>query len=305
MPVVMFLPFSSRLIYYGIPAIPPYVILSAGWWSKQFTKFSFRRLSLKNKAIALYSTVVSFNKSLKKLDMYGVVALAIGVSFYSSIAVISPIFDLLPASLQTKEVVWLIFIVAIALGTGWIAFGIGISNRFFFAWIPLFLALVIVYSATIRGFILYQDLRSSKTMVRQIDSCLSVDTLWTFEGSREIGAAGAIAYYLNQTEPADIKRNYRTVKILADGGKNRLPPQFPNVTARYLISQTQLQALWDSDSPVVFMTDFLRQPNDFNDPIALNLPIGAKLYKTVAQRQLYLNQTAERLVLQCSPNFSN
>ena len=36
LPVAAFLPLSSRLIYYSVPAIPPYVILCAGWWHKLF-----------------------------------------------------------------------------------------------------------------------------------------------------------------------------------------------------------------------------------------------------------------------------
>ena len=34
LPVVLFLPLSSRLIYYSIPAVPAYVMLCAGWWEK-------------------------------------------------------------------------------------------------------------------------------------------------------------------------------------------------------------------------------------------------------------------------------
>ena len=298
MPVVMFLPFSSRLIYYGIPAIPAYVILCAGWWNKQYKMFSFRRWSLLT--FTFNSRNVKLNDYLRKSDLYGVVALILGISFYSSIVIIAPSFDLLPTILQTREVVWLMLVVATALGTGWIAFGIGILNRAFFAWIPLFLALLIVYSATIRGFVLYQDLRSAKNMVQQINPCLNEDTLWTFEGSREIGAAGAIAYYLNQTAKVTADRNYRTVKILTDGGRNRIPPQFPNITPQYLISKAQLQAYWDSDRPVVFMTDFLRQANDPSDPILSNIPTGAKPYIRQEQRQLYLNHTASQLVRQCS-----
>jgi hypothetical protein len=47
---------------------------------------------------------------------------------------------------------------------------------------------------------------------------------------------------------------------------------------------------------VVFLTDFLRQPNDNNDPLTLNLPQGAtQPYITSGQRQLYLNQAATGL----------
>jgi hypothetical protein len=166
---------------------------------------------------------------------------------------------------------------------------------------------MLTYIATIRGFAIYQDIRSSKNLVQEANSCLSVDTLWTYEGSRELGAAGVIGYYLNQGKTTDDRHDlpgwttvgditYRTVMILADGGKNRIPPQFPGSTPEYLITQAELQTYWDSDRPVVFLTDFLRQPNDSSDPMTLNLPRGVtQPYIISGQRQLYLNQAAMKL----------
>jgi hypothetical protein len=181
--------------------------------------------------------------------------------------------------------------------------------------------LTITYLASIRGFVIYQDIRSSKNLVNQADACLGVDTLWIYEGSREIGAAGAIGYYLNQAKtlhPPQPKpgwttadntldstldtNNYRTVMILSDGGKNRIPPHFPGSTPQYLITQTELQTYWDSDRPVVFLTDFLRQPNDSSDPLTLNLPQGAtQPYLISGQRQLYLNRAAANLTQKQCP----
>ncbi len=293
LPVILFLPLSSRLIYYSIPAIPPYIILCAGWWSKHH----YPSCSGEQKS----------TRSAKSIDFYGAIALILGISFYSLTAILPLIVSLLPTVLRTPEITMLIIVVAIALGTGWLALGIGIFKRSSLAWLPLFVVLTMTYLATIRGFSLYQDVRSSKNLVQQANSCLSVDTLWTFEGSREIGAAGAISYYLNQTQinhnsPTIVEQtipkdnNYRTVMVLADGGENRLPPQFPGASPQYLISQAELQVYWNSDRSVVFLTDFLRQPNHRDDPLKLNLPQGAnEPYLTVAQRLLYLNQVAQKI----------
>lgn len=323
LPVIVFLPFSSRLIYYSIPAIPPYIILCAGWWGKyHYPTCSVKQQSTVikyaiSKAQGIYSSSGTLSKSslqlisyaipAKTIDLYGAIALILGICCYGLTATIPSIVAFLPTVLQTPEITKLILVVAIALGTGWLASGIGIIKRSSLAWLPLFIVLTITYLATLRGFSLYQDVRSSKNLVTQTNACLSIDTLWTFEGSREIGAAGGISYYLNQnlvkqTQPKILDQtnttnnNYRTVMILADGGDNRLPPEFPGASPQYLISQTQLQTYWDSDRPVVFLTDFLRKPNDSNDPLSLNLPQGAtKPFITVGQRRLYLNQVATKL----------
>ena len=285
LPVVLFLPFSSRLIYYSVPAIPPYIILCAGWWDKYIRQSSRGFIS---------------RSPLTKVNLYAAIAIVFGISFYSIVTAVPSIVKLLPTVLQTSEVIGLTIVAAISLGTGWLALGIGMLRRSSLAWTPLFMAMIITYLATVRGFYLYQDLRSSKTLVEEANSCLNVDTLWTFEGSREIGAAGAIGYYLNQdrankNHQQDIP--YRTVMILSDGGKNRIPPRFPGSPAQYLITKAQLQTYWDSDRPVVFLTDFLRQPNDDRDPLTLNLPQGAtEPYIIKGQRMLYLNRAATKLV---------
>lgn len=318
LPVFLFLPLDSRLIYYSVPAIPPYVILCAGWWDKYSRQASptpqsspvlkypnFRHDRLPIGTLSRSSIQTNCGQPAKTSDIYGAIALVLGIVFYGTIVAVPTITKLLPEILQTPEVTKLIVIVAIALGTGWLASGIGMLKRSAWALLPLFIALTITYVATIRGFVLYQEIRSSKNIVQQANSCLSVDTLWTFEGSRELGAAGAIGYYLNQAKTVkDIStasksatnNTYRTVKVLADGGKNRLPPQFPGTPPQYLIDRTQLQTYWDSDRPVVFLTDFLRQPNDTSDPITLNLPQGAIEPSLVnGQRRLYLNRAAQKL----------
>ena len=332
LPVILFLPLSSRLIYYSIPAIPPYIMLCAGWWGKhRQSKTTIRSIPESTSTTIIdYSTpnpvypsaigtlckssvqVASRAIPHKTVDIYGAIAIFLGIGFYSLITVLPLIISVLPEILQTTEIYWLIIIFAFILGTGWITAGVAMVKRSSLAWIPLVTVLIIIYLASIRGFMLYQDVRSSKHLVQQANSCLSPDTLWIYEGSREIGAAGAIGYYLNQSEFTDYRPNvsindsYRTVMILADGGANRVPPKFPGASPKYLISQTELQNYWNSDRSVVFLTDFLRQPNDKNDPLTLNLPQGAtQPFITGGQRQLYLNQAATKLAQnKCTPDVN-
>ena len=337
LPVVLFLPLSSRLIYYSIPAIPAYVILCAGWWDKynrqparkqpaEVIKYEYPTEDGINYVDNSESPIAILSKSsvrvlepkplTQTVNLYGAIAIALGICFYSVIAIVPFCLKFLPSVMQTAEITGLIAIVAIALGTGWLASGIGILKHFTSALIPLFVVLTITYLATIRGFYLYQDLRSAKNLVQQANTCLNSETLWAFEGSREIGAAGAIGYYLNQgkvqpqptqTIPGWTKtaNSYRTVMVLADGGKNRLPPQFPGTPPKYLITQSKLQSAWYSDRPTVFLTDFLRSPNDSEDPLTLNLPQKSiKPYLVNGQRQLYLNKAANELVNQkCSQSW--
>jgi 4-amino-4-deoxy-L-arabinose transferase-like glycosyltransferase len=299
LPVICFLPLSSRLIYYSLPAIPPYIILVAGWWSQQ--DFLYRDLGIWGFG-GLGEKVNRSPISLKKI--YGWISLAIGICFCGAIVFLPIIINLLPPIVDAEVVEPLIVIVAIAMGLGWLLQEWGLLKKSRLAWIPLFLALAITYMAVVKGFILYQNLRSSIDLVKQADATLGSDTLWIFEGSREIGAAAGLSYYLNldkkysQTDanlPAGWvagKDNliYRNVLVLADGGNNRLPPKFPNQTPAYLINKTQLQTYWNSDRPVIFITDFLRQPNNPQDPESLNLPDNAgKFLFQVGSRKLYGN----------------
>lgn len=264
-PVLLFLPLSSRLVYYSLPAVPPYVILCAGWWSK------------KRSAIAL-----------------GFMFLGVVVS---SAALWVPHW-LIKLPLD-PSLGGLIVPVALSIGVSWLLAGI-FFNRFSLA--IIWIGLAIAYGFMIRGFVLYQPVRSSKTLINRA-TCLS-SAIWTFEGSRELGAAGAMVYYLNQHPSANRlpsgwaqeKDNYRIVLVLSDGGANRLLPQFPGSPPQYAITGEELQQYWNSPRPVVFVTDFMRQPNDPNDLPDLNLPDQAgKPLLTIGSRRLYGNAAARKL----------
>ena len=89
---------------------------------------------------------------------------------------------------------------------------------------------------------------------------------------------------------------YRVVMVLTDGGGNRIPPAFPGSAPGYAIAKNQLQKYWHSPRPVLFVTDFMRQPNDLLDPQNLNLPDrpGQPLL-AIGSRKLYGNLAARKL----------
>jgi 4-amino-4-deoxy-L-arabinose transferase-like glycosyltransferase len=283
LPILVFLPLSSRLIYYSIPAIPPYIILSAGYFSYQLSVISYQSLRI-----------------------YGVIFILIGISCLGALFFPSQLLILLPTINNQTEINQLIFAVLITFGSGFLIAGIAIFRSWYlFSLLSLSIAWIITYIAVTKGFIIYQDIRSSKSLIQTSSPCLNFDTLWVFEGSREIGTAGAMSFYLNQnkSEPKTLNQlgwvtgkqgnPYRIVMVLADGGNNRLPPQFPGESPSYLITKAQLQSYWNSDRSVVFVTDFLRQQGDQNDPPDLNLPQDSgKPLLEIAPRQLYGNLPA-------------
>ena len=272
-PILLFLPLSSRLVYYSLPAVPPYVILCAGWWSQK-----------KLRAIAI--------------GIFVVLGLAV-----SSAAFWAPhLIMKLPQIDNNPSLGWLIVPVALSIGLSWLLAGILFNRPISLA--VIWLGFASAYIFIVRGFVLYQPVRSSKTLIEMATPCLSNATLWTFEGSRELGTAGAIGYYLNRQASANQlppgwvqkKNNYRIVMVLSDGGSNRILPQFPGSPPEYAITQKELQQYWDSPRSVVFVTDFMRQPNDPGDPPDLNVPnhSGQPLL-IVGSRKLYGNAAARKL----------
>lgn len=72
-------------------------------------------------------------------------------------------------------------------------------------------------------------------------------------------------------------------------------PDFPGARPQYAITKRELQEYWDSPRPVVFVTDFLRKPEDPTDPPTLNLPLNAgEPLLVVGPRKLYGNQAASQ-----------
>ena len=292
-PIIFFLPLSSRLAYYSLPAIPFYVILCAGWYSRTY----------------LCSSPTS-------LSILGSIFVVIGLHLLSTMLFLPDLVNSLTEIDNKIDLSKPIIILAIILGGGLLWAGIAIGqDRLKISLTALWSSFAVTCMTITLGFNIYQYARSSKIMIKTIDGCLGVDALWIFEGSREMGTAGAMSYYLNQGK--DYSRSavffpsaqektlpvgwvqgkkdtiYRTVLVLADGGNNRIPPKFPGSTLSYLITREKFAAYWYSNRPVVFVTDFLRQEGDPNDPPDLNLPHDVRRpLLSIAKRKVYANSAA-------------
>ena len=243
--------------------------------------------------------------------------------------------------------------IVLSIGSGCLIGGIGLLLiRPNLALIAIFVGFVSAYAFVTHGFAVVQDFRSAKTLIETASPRLGLTTLWTFEGSRDLGAAGAMSYYLDRKGDRNWMRSalvgdgetgrwgdeemgrrgegdtksisqshistlppgwakgkgntiYRIVLVLTDGGHNRLPPDFPGPQPGYAITKRELQEYWNSSRPVVFVTDFMRQPNSQQspenppDPPNRNLPQDAgEPLLVVGPRKLYGNSVARSLWVQ-------
>ncbi len=316
LPILLFLPLSSRLYYYSIPALPPLAMMVGHWWA-----------------------IASDGKSERSRRWVGWSMAVLGTAIATSLVWLpQSIVGFFPELSQTKGVDTLMAVILIGLSVGFMGTGFCLLRKqLAVALILLWFGFGTSWACVIQGFRTVQDFRSSKTLVQTASQRLGPETRWIFEGSRELGAAGAMSFYLapsgyssapvseaqtppdlSQEQPvpslSDSKRTkhtdfivsisfgsgtpYPTIYVLSDGGSNRLPPSFPGPKPKMLITKTQMQQFWNSDRPVVFVTDFLRMPNDPNDPPTLNLPkdSGQPLLE-IGPRKLYGNGIARKLWL--------
>ena len=305
LPILIFLPLSSRLIYYSIPAIPSYIILCSG--------ALIERVIIKPKQLFKPYKSLKINANFG-FYLSGSILMLLGIIALTAIAVFPKLFQSFTNLQKYSIITSLVAAILIALALGFLFSSIEFFRKnYSLSFKSLVISLFIAYSIITVIFSFYQDVRSSRNLVTIVDRNLPINTLWIFEGSREIGAAGGITYYLNrekaieQTEES-LSTNqelplgfvsgkeakiYRNVLVLEDGGKNRIPPQFPGNKLSYLINQQELQTYWDSMRPVVFITDLLRDFENSEDPIELNLPNNAgKPLLSIGKRQVYINQAA-------------
>ncbi len=325
LPILLFLPLSSRLYYYSIPSLPPLAMIVGHWWA-----------------------IASNDKSERSRRWVGWSMAVLGSAIATSLVWLpQSIVGFFPELAQTKGVDTLVTVILIGLsfgfiGTGWCL----LRKQLAIALILLWFGFGTSWACVIQGFKTIQDFRSCKVLVQTASQRLGLETQWIFEGSRELGAAGAMSFYLDPSghsstqlsdqssdrhkspklsqkpsnafdlslpstlKPTDTHTDiilvltvklptaYPTVYVLSDGGSNRLPPSFPGPKPKMLITKAQMQNFWNSDRPVVFMTDFLRMPNDPNDPPTLNLPkdSGQPLLE-IGPRKLYGNEIARKLWL--------
>jgi 4-amino-4-deoxy-L-arabinose transferase-like glycosyltransferase len=324
LPIVLFLPLSSRLYYYSLPAIPPLAMVTAYWWSQAIQ-----------------------GKDDKAQRWIGWIMTGLGVAIASGLLWLpARVVAFFPELAQTQGVQTLVTVQLIGLGVAFIGGGsLMLRRQLVFALVLLWFGTGTTWACVVQGFKSIQDFRSSKTLVQQGITRLGTPALWIFEGSREMGAPGAMSFYLSpkgfaipsgkqvintdkivanvgslwmmgsekgaslaipmnngklsaEWEVTSANTLYPTVLVLTDGGPNRLPPTFPGPKPKTLITKKQMQQLWQGDRPVVFVTDFLRIPKDPKDSPQRNLPKDSgKPLLEIGPRKLYGNAIARKLWL--------
>lgn len=269
LPLVLFLPMPTRLIYYSLPAVAPFVLLAAGWWAGADGQESARgRLS----AAACYCVV-------------GAGVLSAG--FWAPGLVSG-----LPQLTGAPELPRYIAALAFLLGAAFLAGGALLAwRRAGLALAALCVLLGLAQIHGVSGFAAYADVLSSKRLVEHLRDKAGADCVWISEGSRELGASAGIAYYLGQ----DAQGQARTVLVMEDDPR-RPPPAFPGPKPEQLTTRAELSALWGRNSPVLFVTDVYRMDWGKDEPL---LPDGERFNVPLpwpSQRRVYANKAAwERL----------
>ena len=270
LPVVAFLPMPSRLIYYSLPCVLPFVILTAGWWA-QSDQFQSNR-----------SRVSAF------LTLCGIGAVIVGVSFF-----LGGWLKAIPDLASSPGELVLIPRVALLMGSALLIGGGLLMNRRPTAAIAVIgLLFATADIMNVSGFADYDHVLSSKKLVNSIRDKVGTDCIWVSEGSKEIGASAGIAYYLGR----ESNGRARSVYVMTDDSR-RPPPRFPGDPLNYLIDQKRLEELWNGSKPVVFITDFQRSDWLADPP---HLPIEARDCianpPVTGNRRIYANAAAwERL----------
>jgi 4-amino-4-deoxy-L-arabinose transferase-like glycosyltransferase len=264
-PTVLFLPMPSRLIYYCLPTVAPFAVLAAGWWNRN------------DDSPSLSGTVL------------GAILAVAGAAIFSAGFWLPPMLSNIPDLAAAPETLERINTMALLLGTALMAGGVLLLLKRHGGSLALLttgLAFASVYNE--RGFGNFEPVRSSKRLVTALNPQLGPEAIWVSEGSKEIGASAGIAYYLG----VDARGQARTVLVMEDD-KRRPPPAFPPPKPAYLIRHERLNELWESETPVVFVTDFQRSGKDPNDAPLLPENAGAALELAgTGHRRVYANPAA-------------
>jgi len=268
-PILLFLPIPSRLIYYCLPAVPPFAILAAGWWAVCGTDCyaKGRRFAAATLALSGAATLSGAFWLPGLLERISVVASAPLIIDYAAH-------------------------LALSLGVAMIVGALLLWLRKTAASLGLMCAVAGAVSLyNIGGFRAFDFMWSSKRLLAELQPHLADDFIWVSEGSKEVGASAGIAWYLGQ----DASGRARNVYIMEDD-ERRPPPAFPNPKPNYLIDQARLKALWQGSQPVLFVTDFQRANWETDAP---RLPDGEKFVVPNTHggnRRVYSNRAAwERL----------
>ncbi|MEI6236508.1 MAG: glycosyltransferase family 39 protein [Planctomycetota bacterium] len=239
LPVLFFVPISSRLIYYSLPAIPSLAILSAGFWNQSDTWCTWhRRLAA------------------------GVIAL-VGLVAFGAIYFLPPMLASIPDLAIMPVLLAAIKIEAALIGVVLLAAGYLIfSHRERIAMGLLVAMMVSLAIFNVREFANFDAITSSKKMVEKLAPLVGDDCVWISEGSDEVGAAAGTAFYIRQNTS-----NKNAFVWIMNVNPKRPEPKYPGPALKCFINQKQLDEKWDADVPTVYVTDFKRSDWQADKPV--------------------------------------
>lgn len=234
-PAVLFIPVPSRLIYYSLPALPPFAVLASGWWvAASGDCYKRGRISA------------------------GATAIVLGLAIIASAQFIAPLVGHIRDIAAVPQIIPYMSPFALVIGLGLLSCGVILLNRRAgMAMVVLCGCLLIGEAYNTRGFAEFDRIRSSKRLVNWLLPRAGADAVWISEGSLEIGAAGGIAFNLG----IDGQGKPRRVYVMSDSPM-RNPPRFPGSPPEYLIDKVKLKELWSSKTPAIYITDFQRLTDD-------------------------------------------
>ena len=267
-PVAFFALIPARLIYYGLPAVPPLAVLcagsvsAAGYWSER------------SRRVAAGFAV-----------MFGL-ALACVRHFLPEWLASLP--DLAATPMLLKN----ISSEGLLLATGFVLCGLLLFCR---RGTLAFTAIVVLMGATelhsVGQFNALDSFFSSKRLVEWLAPAAGDDCVWVSEGSSEVGASAGLSFYLRQGSP-----NSPGYVLIMSDDERRPPPSYPGAPPKYLINHGELEQLWASGRPVLFVTDFQRADWKLDPP---RLPsrdcrLVQVAHSIAGHRQVYANSCARK-----------
>jgi 4-amino-4-deoxy-L-arabinose transferase-like glycosyltransferase len=235
MPVVFFALVPSRLVYYSLPALPPFMILCGGFWS------STKNWTALNK------------RSIGGVSMLCGLALAVCLFFLRGW------LSAIPDLTMTPMIMTEILTIAVLMAIGFLLCGIFLmANKQFVAIAAMLIFMAAAEVVSVTAFGALNSVFSAKHLVEKIAPAVGNECKWISEGSSEVGASSGLTFYLRQRGAIEASN----VLIMSDDPR-RPPPSYPGVTPEYLLDHKQLAAIWNTSEPALFVTDFQR-----TDPVA-------------------------------------
>ena len=265
LPVAFFALIPSRLIYYGLPAVPPFIVLSAGCWSSARDWANGRKRAIAIGALAMAGLIF-------------IAAIPFVPSWTQSVPEIAS-GPMTPGDVQT---------IVNFLGWGLLMCGLWMlfrRERLVFMTIILVIGAIEVFD--IGEFTAFDSIYSSKRLVEKLSPAIGDDCIWISEGSLEVGASAGLSFYLRQ-HTSDKLAN---VLIMGDDTR-RPPPCYPGPPLKYLIDHKQLDEIWASERPVFFITDFQRTDWEGDPPVLPAKDCRHVPLSVGGNRHVYVNKYA-------------